>query len=75
MTSDVLINSPWADHSGVGAERAEADRVQHEDERLRAARVIAAAARDIAEARDLLSMLGLGNDEIRAAAGQRIVAA
>ena len=61
MTSDLLINSPWADHAGAdAAERAEAERVQHEDERRRAARVIAAAARDTADARDLLAMLGLG---------------
>ena len=69
MTSDLLINSPWADHSSAdtAAERAEADRVQHDAERLRAVRVIAAAAHDATEARDLLSMLGLSTDDIRAA--------
>lgn len=77
MTSDVLTNSAWGDHSGtdIGAARAEAERRQHELERLRAARVIAAAARDSEDARDLLGMLGLDVDEMKAARGQRTVAA
>jgi hypothetical protein len=77
MTSDVLTNSAWSDHSGtdIGAARAEAERRQHELERLRAARVIAAAARDPEDARDLLGMLGLEVDEMKAARSQRTVAA
>jgi hypothetical protein len=77
MTSDLLTNSAWSDHASadIAAARAEADRIQHDAERLRAARVIAATAHSSTDARDLLSMLGLSADDIRAALGRRIVAA
>jgi hypothetical protein len=78
MTSDLLINSPWADKTGgvnTPAERAEAERMQHDRERLRAARVIAARAQDVTQARDLLAMVGLTSDDIRAALGQHTTAA
>ena len=77
MTSEMLTNSAWADHSSAdpAAVRAEAERVQHEGERLRAIRVVAAAASDIDDARTLLDMLGADLDELRRAAGQRTVAA
>jgi hypothetical protein len=77
MTTDLLTNSAWADHASadVAAQRAEADRIQHDGERLRAARVIASTAHSSADARDLLSMLGLGADDIRAALGRQTVAA
>lgn len=78
MTSDLLITSPWADQSGAEntpAGRAEADRIQHDRERLRAARVVAARAQDVAQARDLLAMLGLTREDLRAALGERTAAA
>lgn len=77
MTTDLLINSPWADHSAAdaAANRVEAERAQHDTERLRAVRVIAAAARDSTDARELLSMLGLGTDDVRTALTVRTVAA
>jgi hypothetical protein len=82
MTSDLLINSPWAEQSGTGnipanspAGRAEADRIQHDYERLRAARVIASRADDVTQARELLAMLGLTQDDIRAALAQQTAAA
>ena len=78
MTSDLLMNSPWADKTGgvsTPAERAEAERIQHDRDRLRAARVIAARAHDVTQARDLLAMIGLTRDDIRAALGQQITAA
>jgi hypothetical protein len=77
MTSDLLINSPWADHSGADTaiDRAEADRLTHQAERYRATRVIAAASRDTADARDLLAMIGVTPEEIQAAVVQRTVAA
>jgi hypothetical protein len=59
----------------MAAVRAEADRVQHADERLRAIRVIAASAHDGPEASDLLAMLGLELDEVREAKGHRSAAA
>jgi hypothetical protein len=76
MTSDLLTNSPWAEPKSVdlAAVRAEADQAQHASERLRAARVIAATARDSSEARDLLAMLGLEATDIRAACGRRTAA-
>jgi hypothetical protein len=77
MTSDPFSSSPWADHasSDTTAERAEADKAQHAAERLRAVRVIAAAALDTADARCLLSMLGLDVDDIRDATTHRDAAA
>jgi hypothetical protein len=77
MTSDVLTNSPWADRVGadLASMRAEAERVQHVNEKLRAARVVAATALDTKEARDLLDMLGLCVDDIRAAKAVRNAAA
>jgi hypothetical protein len=77
MTSDLLTNSPWAEHAGadLAAVRAEAERTQHEVERIKATRVIAAAASDTADAAELLSMLGLATDDIRAARQLRIAAA
>ena len=69
MTSNQLIPSAWSDPSGTdrAAERAEADRAQHEVERRRASSVIAAAAHDVGEARELLAMLGLSVEDIVAA--------
>jgi hypothetical protein len=77
MTSDMLSKSAWSEHSSadIGAARAEAERVQHDQERLRAIRVIAAAAHDKADARDLLDMLGLADDDIRRALDHHTVAA
>ncbi len=77
MTSDMLANRAWADHSSadVAAARAEADRVQHDGERLRAIRVVASAAHDVLDARMLLSMLGADTDDIQRAVSQRTVAA
>jgi hypothetical protein len=77
MTSDLATNSPWSGSAGtdMGAMRAEAERVQHEVERLKATRIVASAAHDTADARDLLSMLGISADDIRAAVGRRTVAA
>lgn len=77
MTSDLIASSPWADHasSDTTAQRAEADRVQHEAERLRAVRVVAATAHDTVEARQLLSMLGLDLEDVRGAVSRRVAAA
>jgi hypothetical protein len=76
MTSDLMSKSSWADQTGtdLASVRAEADRAQHEVERLKAARVIASAARDTDEARDLLAMLGIGTEEVRSALDQRTAA-
>jgi hypothetical protein len=77
MTSNQLIPSAWSDPSGTdrATARAEADRAQHEVERRRASRVIAAAANDAGEARELLAMLGLSVDDMVAARRERSVAA
>jgi hypothetical protein len=76
--SDVLTNSPWADRPGtdLASVRAEAERVQHSAERLRAIRVIAATAHDTREAIALIAMLGLDiDDDVRAAKARRSAAA
>ena len=77
MTSDMLANSAWADHGSadLAAARAEADRLQHDTELLKAIRVIASAAHDSADAHTLLAMLGADADDIRRAVSQRTVAA
>lgn len=77
MTSDMLANSAWADHGSadLAAARAEADRLQHDTELLKAIRVIASAAHDSADAHILLRMLGADAEDIRRAVSQRTVAA
>jgi hypothetical protein len=77
MTSDMFASSPWAEHasSDTTAQRAEADRAQHDAERLKAVRVVAATAHDTDEARRLLSMLGLDLEDVRSAMSRRVAAA
>jgi hypothetical protein len=77
MTSATLTNSPWSEHPGsdMAAVRADAERIQHANERLRAIRVIAAVAHDTSDARELLSMLGLETEDIQAARSHAEVAA
>lgn len=47
--------------------RIEAEEQLHADQQRRAVRVVAGAATDVADARELLSMLGLGESVVAAA--------
>ena len=57
--------------SQADLDRIEAEERLHSEQRRKAARVIAAAAHDGADARTLLDMLGLGHDVIVAARTER----
>jgi hypothetical protein len=77
MTSDLMRDGTGADQAGANSEagRLAAEQLQHTLDRHKAARVIASVAEDSTEAQMLFAMLGLGIDEIRAAAQNRTVAA
>lgn len=66
MTSRI---DAWANHSMSDSEaaRAEAEAIQHAEDRKKAARVVAAAATDAAEFRILADMLGLDTADLVAA--------
>jgi hypothetical protein len=64
-----------ADAGSSDAARAEAEHREHATQRIKAVRVVAGAAEDSGDARMLLEMLGLANEEILAAAHQNSAAA
>ena len=63
------LASPWSEASASSheASRARDEAELHAARRRSAVRVIAGAAKDVADARDLLAMLGLGVDDVLAA--------
>ena len=77
MTASPLLDSSWSDPSASGRDstRAATEAEQQAAQRLSAVRAVAGCARDADDARRLLDILGLGSDEVRAAAQRRITAA
>lgn len=55
--------------------RLAAEERLHADQQRNAVRVVAGSARDAADCRQLLSILGLGHDVVRSARGERRAAA
>jgi hypothetical protein len=70
MTASPLVDSSWSEPAASGRDSARAATEAEEQaaQRLSAVRAIAGRARDADDARRLLDILGLGADEIRAAA-------
>ena len=77
MTASPLVDSSWSEPAASDRDstRAATEAEQQAAQRLSAVRAVAGCARDADDARTLLDILGLGPEEIRAAAKRHSTAA